>query len=237
MTNSVSSSKTSITQEVENPSSFNFSIPPPNKYLSTPVCGVGETDESTTPLTEIVASPILLSEEILPCSPTLVLSHDKSQSSEAQSIAKLGNDVSTKVASRDVSLIMSERFFEGDLLEGRGPESNILAAGAELVVAQSLASLRRDTQPTYSEPDKRSQEHVPLSAEPIFDQTPKSFDIKNEEDEEELALRWNRTVKRGGNTTLVEISDLNVADTAPEAKHCVEPTKFEMEKKGKEKES
>ncbi|KAG5620802.1 hypothetical protein H5410_006020 [Solanum commersonii] len=152
MTNSASSSKTSITQEVENPSSFNFSIPPPNESPSTPVYGVGETDKSTT--------PILPSEEILPCSPTLVLSHDKSQNSEAQSIAKLGDDLSTEVAFRAVSSIMSERFFEGDLPEGRGPESNILAAGAEMVAAQSLASIRENTQPTYSEPDERSHEQT-----------------------------------------------------------------------------
>ena len=43
MSNSISSSQTPISQEVENPSSFNFSIPPPNETPSTPVCGVGET--------------------------------------------------------------------------------------------------------------------------------------------------------------------------------------------------
>ncbi|KAG5604806.1 hypothetical protein H5410_026298, partial [Solanum commersonii] len=43
MSNSISSSQTLISQEVENPSSFNFSIPPPDETPSTPVCGVGET--------------------------------------------------------------------------------------------------------------------------------------------------------------------------------------------------
>ncbi|KAG5620769.1 hypothetical protein H5410_005987 [Solanum commersonii] len=43
MSNSVSTSQTLISQEVENPSSFNFSIPLPDKTPSTPVCGVGET--------------------------------------------------------------------------------------------------------------------------------------------------------------------------------------------------
>uniref|UniRef100_M1DHY5 Uncharacterized protein n=1 Tax=Solanum tuberosum TaxID=4113 RepID=M1DHY5_SOLTU len=40
MTNSSSSSKLSISQEIENPNSFNFSIPPPEESSSTPVCGV-----------------------------------------------------------------------------------------------------------------------------------------------------------------------------------------------------
>ncbi|KAG5581752.1 hypothetical protein H5410_052379, partial [Solanum commersonii] len=59
MSNSVSSFQTLISQEVENPSSFNFSIPPPNETPSTPVCGVGETGESTTPLTKFdhIAKP------------------------------------------------------------------------------------------------------------------------------------------------------------------------------------
>ncbi|KAG5580775.1 hypothetical protein H5410_051402 [Solanum commersonii] len=78
MSNSVSSSQTPISQEVENSSSFNFSIPSPDETHSTPVCGIGETGESTTPLTEVVTYPVVPSEEILPYSPTLVLSDEKS---------------------------------------------------------------------------------------------------------------------------------------------------------------
>ncbi|KAG5586832.1 hypothetical protein H5410_047266 [Solanum commersonii] len=83
MTNSDSSSKLLISQEVENPSSFNFSNPPPDESLSTPVCGVGEMNESITPLIEVMASHVLPFEETLPCSATLVLFGDKSQNSEA----------------------------------------------------------------------------------------------------------------------------------------------------------
>ncbi|KAG5579617.1 hypothetical protein H5410_050244 [Solanum commersonii] len=53
-------------------------------------------------------------------------------------------------------------FFEEDLPEGRGPKSSILAAGAELVAAQSLTSLRGVVEPTFSEQDDRSQEQVSL---------------------------------------------------------------------------
>ncbi|KAG5628248.1 hypothetical protein H5410_013466 [Solanum commersonii] len=160
-------------------SSFNFSIPPPDETPSTPVCGVGQTVESTTPFTEV---------KILPCSPTLVLFSEKSKNSEAQSVTKAIDGPSTKevdVASRGVSSAMSERFFEGDLPKGRGPESSILAAGDELVAAQSLTSLRGYVQLNSSEPDDRSHEHVPLSLEPIFDQTAKSFDIETEKEKEE----------------------------------------------------
>uniref|UniRef100_M1E1B6 Uncharacterized protein n=1 Tax=Solanum tuberosum TaxID=4113 RepID=M1E1B6_SOLTU len=188
MTNSSSSLKPPISQEVENPSSFNFSIPLPEESPLTPVCGVGETGEFITPLSEVMVSPALPSGEIFPCSPTLVLSCDKSQNSEAQSVVKLSVDPPTEeveVDSRVVSSTMSERLFEGDFPEGRGPESYILAAGAELVVVQSLASLRGDVQPTLLEPELRSLEQVPHSVQPVFDQTPSSFDIESEKEEEE----------------------------------------------------
>ncbi|KAG5611319.1 hypothetical protein H5410_022600 [Solanum commersonii] len=139
MTNYASSSNIPIPQEVENPSSFNFFIPPLDESHSTPIYGVGETDESITHFVEVVASHVLLYEEIFPCSLTLVLSCDKSQNSEAQSVAKPVDEPSNEnveVASKGVSSTMSKQYFEGDLSEGRGPESNILAAGAELVAVQ-----------------------------------------------------------------------------------------------------
>uniref|UniRef100_M1DA46 Uncharacterized protein n=1 Tax=Solanum tuberosum TaxID=4113 RepID=M1DA46_SOLTU len=80
--------KTPLSQEVENPSSFDFSIPIPDESPSTPVCGGGEMVESITPQTEVVASPVSHSDKVLVCSPTLVLSDEKSRSSEAQSVAK-----------------------------------------------------------------------------------------------------------------------------------------------------
>ena len=55
-------------------------------------------------------------------------------------------------ASMAVSSTMFERLFEGDLLEGRGPESCILIAETEVVAIQSLASLRGDSRsPLLSE--------------------------------------------------------------------------------------
>uniref|UniRef100_M1DYC5 Uncharacterized protein n=1 Tax=Solanum tuberosum TaxID=4113 RepID=M1DYC5_SOLTU len=88
MPNSESSSKAPLSQEVENPSSFDFSIPILEDSPSTPVCGAGEMDESFSPQTEITASLVPSSDEVLVCSPTLVFSGDKSQNSEAQSVAK-----------------------------------------------------------------------------------------------------------------------------------------------------
>uniref|UniRef100_M1DS78 Uncharacterized protein n=1 Tax=Solanum tuberosum TaxID=4113 RepID=M1DS78_SOLTU len=88
MSNSESSSKTPLSQEVENPSSFDFSIPTPEDSPSTPICGAGEMDESFTLQTEVIASHVPPSDEVLVCSPILVLSGDKSQNSEAQSVAK-----------------------------------------------------------------------------------------------------------------------------------------------------
>ncbi|KAG5632022.1 hypothetical protein H5410_003739 [Solanum commersonii] len=55
-----------------------------NGSLSTPVCRVGETDESITPYTEVLVSPEINPGEILPCSPTLVLSDKDSQNFDAQ---------------------------------------------------------------------------------------------------------------------------------------------------------
>ncbi|KAG5581448.1 hypothetical protein H5410_052075 [Solanum commersonii] len=150
MSNPNSSSKTPLSQEVENPSSFNFSIPTPEEYPSTPVCGA------------------------LVCTPTLVLSGGKSQKSEAQSVTKPGTELFSQeieVGSMALSSTISEKLFEGDLLEGKGLDSCILTAGAELVDVQSLASLRGDTQPTLLDQELRSPDQVPHKSEPIFDQT------------------------------------------------------------------
>ncbi|KAG5579768.1 hypothetical protein H5410_050395 [Solanum commersonii] len=85
---------------------------------------------------------------------------------------------------------ISERLFEGDLPEGRGPESCILAAGAELVAVQSLASLRCDSQPTLLEQELRSPDQVTQRGQPLFDQTPKSFDVESvKEEEKEFLLK------------------------------------------------
>ncbi|KAH0766011.1 hypothetical protein KY285_001882 [Solanum tuberosum] len=186
--------KTPLSQEVENPSSFDFSIPTPDESPSTPVCGGGEMVESVTPQTKVMASPVSHSDKVLVRSPTLVLSDEKYRSSEAQFVAKPSTEPfseETKVASMVVSSTISERLFEGDLPEGRGPDSCLLTTGAELVVVQSLASLRRDTQPTLLDQELRSPDQVSHESQPVFDQTPISLGVEDdEEEEEEPQLRW-----------------------------------------------
>ncbi|KAG5629557.1 hypothetical protein H5410_001274 [Solanum commersonii] len=219
MSKSICSSQTAVSQEVENLSSFNFSILHPDETHLTPICGVGEMGESTTPFTEVVASPIFPFEQILPCFPTLVLFGENSQNSKHNLLRRLLMDPG-------VSSAMSEIFFEGDLPEGRGPESSILAVGAELVAAQSLTSLRGDIQSNFSELDDISQEHVPLSLEPVFDQTPKSINVETEEEEEEPPLKWNKTGTVGA-------PDLENVDNPPEVDHIAETTKFDNERQRK----
>ncbi|KAG5593607.1 hypothetical protein H5410_034839 [Solanum commersonii] len=129
MPNPESSSKTPISQEVENPSSFNFS------------------------------PPLFFTLRILWFFPTLVLFGNKSQILEAQSVVKPNVGPSSEeidVGSMGLSSTISERLFEGDLPEGKCHESCILTAGAELVAVQSLDSLRGDVQPTFLEHEMES---------------------------------------------------------------------------------
>ncbi|KAH0665346.1 hypothetical protein KY290_027599 [Solanum tuberosum] len=137
---------------------------------------------------------------------------------------------------RPVSSAISERLFEGDFPEGKGIESNILAAIEELVVVQSLASLRGDIQPTFLEQESRSPEWVPHSTQPVFDQTPKSFDVDSEEEEEEeTPLVWHRKGVRGANVLNTSVSDLEAVDVVPETKLEDEPTESERKRKRKGK--
>ncbi|KAG5629911.1 hypothetical protein H5410_001628 [Solanum commersonii] len=203
------------------------------------VCGVGETDESITHLTEVVASPALPSGEIFPCSPTLVLSCDKSHNLEEQSVVKSSVDPpieEVEVASRAVSFTMSERLFEGESPEGRGLESSILVAGVELVVVQSLSSLKGDVQLTLLEPELKSQEQVPHSVQLVFDQTPRSFDVESEEEkEEEPLLRWSRRGVRGANPLAVGVLDLETVKSAPKDNITDENVEFAKERRKKVK--
>ncbi|KAH0636595.1 hypothetical protein KY290_037018 [Solanum tuberosum] len=176
MSNSSSSSNLPVPLEIENHCSFNFSTPFPEESPSTPVCDAGVTGESTTPLTEVVASPILLSGEFLPCSPTLVLSGEKSQNSEAQSVVKPSVDPLTKKV------------------------------------------------------------EVPHSMQPVFDQTPKSFDVESEkEEEDEGPLRWSRKGVRGTNTLTAGVLDLETFKSVPETDLTNEPAEFAKERKRKRK--
>ncbi|KAG5584699.1 hypothetical protein H5410_045133, partial [Solanum commersonii] len=152
---------------IETPSSFNFSIPPPEESPSTPVCVIGETGQSNTPLTEVVMSHTLKSGEILPFSPTLVLS-----------VVKPSLETPT---------------------EG-------LEVGSRVVSSTSLSGYSKGI---------CLRERVPHSVQPVFDQTPKSFDVDSEEEEEE-------------ETHLV-------VDTLHEEKRDDEPTKSKKKIKRKEK--
>ncbi|KAG5586833.1 hypothetical protein H5410_047267 [Solanum commersonii] len=131
---------------------------------------------------------------------------------------------------------MSERLFEGDLPEGRGTESSIRATGTELVAIQSLASLRGDVQPTLLEQELRSPEQVPHSVLPVFDQTPRSFDVESDkEEEEEVPLKWSRKGVRGANTLTVGIPDLETVKKAYEAILTYEPAECAKKRKRKGK--
>ncbi|KAH0679519.1 hypothetical protein KY284_020604 [Solanum tuberosum] len=219
MTNSFSSSKLPVPLEIENPRSFNFSIPPSEESPSTPVCGVGETGESITLHTEMVASPAHPSGENLLFSHILVLSEE------------------VVVVSKVVSSTMSKRLFDGDLPERKGPKSNILAVAAELVVVQSLASLRGDVQPSLLEQELRSPEQVPHSVQPVFDQTPKSFNVESEqEEEEEVPLVWNRKRVRGANALTVGVPDLETVKSVPDTNFNNELAESAKERKIKGKE-
>ncbi|KAH0639108.1 hypothetical protein KY290_036402 [Solanum tuberosum] len=186
-----------------------------------------------------MASPPLNSREILPCSPTLVLSGEKSQNSEAQSVVKPSLETTTedlKVVSRAVSSTMSEQLFEGDLPEGKGTKSNILTTAEELVVVQILASLRGDIQPTLLDQELRSPEHVPHSTQTVFDQTPKSFDVDTkEEEEEETPMVWRIKGVQGENAVNLKVSDPEAIVVVFEAKLDDEPTESKRKRKRKGK--
>ncbi|KAG5599434.1 hypothetical protein H5410_030804 [Solanum commersonii] len=105
---------------------------------------------------------------------------------------------------------MSERLFERDLSEGKGTESNILAPVEELV--------------------------VPHSTQLVFDQTPKSFDVDSEEEEEE-ETPWvcQRKGVRGANVVNMTVSNPEAIDVMSEAKPNDEPTKSGRKRKRKGK--
>ncbi|KAH0636473.1 hypothetical protein KY289_036388 [Solanum tuberosum] len=211
-----SSSRTSIPQEVENPSPFNFSVPPPEESPSTPVCGAGEMVEPISPPADILVSPVLHSGNTLVCSPTLVLSSEKFPILEAQSVVKPNEgpfSKETNIGSMGMSSTISERAFEGDLPEGKSPESCTLTAGAELVA-------------------------VPPRSEPIFDQTPKSFDVgSDKEEEEDVPLKWRSRGMCGANQSQVNVSELEAVKGTSEVdivENSAERAK-EQQRKGKGK--
>jgi len=104
------------------------------------------------------------------------------------------------------------------------------------VAVQSLASLRGDIQPTLLEQELRSPEQVLHSAQPVFNQTPKSFDVDSEEEEEEdTPLVWHKKRVRGKNIVNMTISDPEAVDVVPEAKLDDKPNESEWKRKRKGK--
>ncbi|KAG5577912.1 hypothetical protein H5410_058046 [Solanum commersonii] len=163
---------------------------------------------------------------MLVCSPTLVLFSEKSPNSEGQSMAK----------PNEVSSTISERVFEGGLPEGKCPESCILTAGAELMDAQSLASLRGDCPPTSLEYELDSPDQVPPKSEPIFYQTPKSFDVgSDKEEKEEIPLKWRSRGMRGANQLQVNVSELDAIKGTSEVDIVEKSAEREKEQQRKRK--
>ncbi|KAH0758154.1 hypothetical protein KY290_021647 [Solanum tuberosum] len=195
----------SIIESSKNPNPFNFPDPPPEESPSTPVCGAGEIVEPVCPPTDNLVSPVLPSENTLECSPTLVLSSEKSPFLEAQSVAK---------------------------------PNETLTAGDELVAVQGLAFLRGDIQPSSLEHELESPDQVLPRSEPIFDQTPKSFDVgSDKEGEEEVPLKWRSRGMRGANQFHIQVSELEGVKGISEAdivENSAERAK-ERQRKGKGK--
>ncbi|KAH0729730.1 hypothetical protein KY290_000858 [Solanum tuberosum] len=134
-----------------------------------------------------------------------------------------------------VSSTMYERLFEGDLPKGKGMESNLLAATEEVVV-QSLASLKRDIQPTLLEQECRSPKQVPHGVQPVYDKTPETMGVTSEEeDEEETPLVWSRKRVQSANASTVDIRDFGVTGVVLETRLENEPTQLESRRKRKGK--
>ncbi|KAH0645533.1 hypothetical protein KY284_033417 [Solanum tuberosum] len=87
MLNFVSSSQTFISKEVENPSSFNISIPPPDETHSTPACGVGETSAITASRVQTKKAKKRRREGIEPEKPTSTPLPIKSSDTESEDVA------------------------------------------------------------------------------------------------------------------------------------------------------
>ncbi|KAH0702584.1 hypothetical protein KY290_017899 [Solanum tuberosum] len=111
-------------------------------------------------------------------------------------------------------------------------EYNILAVVEELVVVQSVASLRRDTQPTLLEQKCRSPEQIPHGVQPMYDKTLETMKVNNEEaDDEETLLVWSRKRVRGANVSPVDIPDLGATEVVPETRIENKPTESERKQK------
>ncbi|WMV45940.1 hypothetical protein MTR67_039325, partial [Solanum verrucosum] len=122
-----------------------------------------------------------------------------------------------------VSSMISERLFDGDLSKRKGTESNILAKGEEWVV-KSLATLKGDIQPPFSEAYYKSSDLVLNISRPIFDhnlEIEAQIDFGHndmvEDDDEEVPFSRKIRGIRGENAPKVVPSDTELLDIHKEA--------------------
>uniref|UniRef100_M1DCN7 Uncharacterized protein n=1 Tax=Solanum tuberosum TaxID=4113 RepID=M1DCN7_SOLTU len=81
-------------------------------------------------------------------------------------------------------------------------------------------------------------ETVPHNVQPVFDQTPKSFDVeskKEDKEEEEVHLVWRKKGIRGANILTVGVPDLETVKSVPDTDFNNEPADFAKERKRKGK--
>lgn len=126
--------------------------------------------------------------------------------------------------------------FERDLHEVKGTESCILIVGVEMAAIQSLASLRGDSHPSLLNEAFRSPEQVLTKIQPIFEHTPKLFDVesKGEKEEEEVPSRWKRQVTRGSNISLASgPNQETIAGNNDNVVHTRADSNEERKRKGK----
>ncbi|KAG5614723.1 hypothetical protein H5410_014547 [Solanum commersonii] len=77
---------------------------------------------------------------------------------------------------------------------------------------------------------------VPHRSEPIFDQTPKYFNVGNDKEEvEEVPLRWNSRGMRGGNQSQVNVPELETVKSKSEIDIVGKSAKREKERQRKGK--
>ncbi|KAH0757587.1 hypothetical protein KY290_021080 [Solanum tuberosum] len=76
-------------------------------------------------------------------------------------------------------------------------------------------------------------QEVPHNVQPVFDQTPKSFDVESEKEdkEEEVPLVWRKKGIRGANILTVGVPDLETVKSVPDTDFNNEPAEFAKERK------
>ncbi|KAG5576754.1 hypothetical protein H5410_056888, partial [Solanum commersonii] len=189
--------------EVENPNSFQFSTPFVEPFPSTLACKVGKMGESETPQPQL-----LIPSSTNPTESFLV----------HKLLACVFDDF--------------ERLFDGDLLDRRGTESNILAAAKEWVV-QNLSTLKGDIQVPFSEGEYKSPDLVLNRSRAAFDQTLEieaqlDYSQKElEEDDGDIPLSWKRRGIKGTNNYVAFLADTEQVGPNTKVQISEGPSEFE----------